>query len=481
MSEELQKSSNPAMNTALETISAEAAGAGTEDAEPVCTIATGHEGTVGDQVRATLQRVRGGEMGMLPALAGLLVLAIIFGVLSPFFFTKGNIANLMTQTAALMMLAIALTFVIILTEIDLSAGVTGGVGMAVFIILTNDKQWNWILALLVSLGVGAVIGTFIGFFVARIGIPSFVITLGLFLGFQGLLLIMLGDAGAYRVQTPEVVAIMNRSMPPWAGWLMLAVIVGVSLLTGLYDRAQRTRAGMAVRPMSLLWARVIAYAVVGGFLVWLLNQNRSASRVPIEGVPIVVPIALAILWLGTTMLDRTRFGLHIYSVGGNPEASRRAGINVVRVRIAAFVLCSVLAVVSGLFSISQTGVVQASTGRDIVLSGVGAAVVGGVSLFGGRGRLAQAAVGALLISMITNGLGLLGYSAGFTFVVTGGVLILAATIDALSRRRSGATSASTMTPRRRSAAATRGGGPPGRPPRSLCRWRSNCGHGRIDP
>ena len=147
MSEELGKSSNPAMNTALETISAEAAGAAPRTPEPVYTIATGHEGTVGDQVRATVQRIRGGEMGMLPALAGLLVLGILFSVLSEFFLTKGNIANLMTQTAELMMLAIALTFVIILTEIDLSAGVTGGVGMATFIILVNDKHWNWILAL----------------------------------------------------------------------------------------------------------------------------------------------------------------------------------------------------------------------------------------------------------------------------------------------------------------------------------------------
>jgi D-xylose transport system permease protein len=432
------------MNTAMETISTETAAHTSEiDAEPVYTISTGHEGTVGDQLRATAQRIRGGEMGMLPALAGLLVLAILFSVLNEFFLTKGNLANLMTQSAELMMLAIALTFVIILTEIDLSAGVTGGVGMSVFIILVNDKHWNWVLALVVALLTGAVIGTFIGFFVARIGIPSFVITLGLFLGFQGVLLIMLGDAGAYSVQTPAVVAIMNKSMPAWAGWLMLVIIVVVALATGLYDRAQRKRAEMAVRPMSLLVAKVVAYAVVGGLLVFLLNQNRSPrAAVVIEGVPIVVPIALFILWAGTMMLDRTRFGMHVYAVGGNPEAARRAGINVLRVRITAFILCSTLAVVSALFTISRTGVVQSSTGRDIVLSGVGAAVVGGVSLFGGRGRLAQAAVGALLIAMITNGLGLLGYSAGFTFVVTGAVLILAATIDALSRRRAGSTSLS---------------------------------------
>jgi len=434
-------SSNPDTNTAAETLAvAEAQGHSPTGGEPPQAIATGYEGSVADQLRAQVQRIRAGEMGMLPALAGLLVLSILFGFLSPFFFTKGNIANLMTQTAALMMLSIALTFVIILTEIDLSAGITGGVGMAVFIILVNDHTWNWILAFIVALLVGAVIGTILGWFVAKVGIPSFVVSLGLFLGFQGLMLVLLGDAGTYQIQTPEVAAIMNKSMPPWAGWLMLVVIVLVSLGTGLYDRSRRLAEGMPVRPITLLLIRVAAWVVAGGFMVFLLNQNRSSGIFPIAGVPIVVPIALTILWVGTSMLDRTRFGLHIYAVGGNPEAARRAGINVARVRIAAFIICSMLAVVSGLFTVSQTGVVQSSTGRDIVLFGVGAAVVGGVSLFGGRGRLAQATVGALLISMITNGLGLLGYSAGITFLVTGGVLIIAATIDALSRRRSGSSS-----------------------------------------
>ena len=423
------KSTNPSTNTAAATIAAS-----------THTIATGHEGTIRDQWDSYLQRIRGGEMGMLPALAGLVIISVLFYVLTPYFFTKTNVANLMTQTAALMMLAMALTFVIILAEIDLSAGVTGGLGMAVFILLTNVTRWNWVSALIVAFLVGMAIGSFIGFFVARIGIPSFVVTLGLFLGLQGLNLVLLGNAGAYRIESPAVRAIMNRSMPVWAGWVMLAVVVGVSLVTGLYDRSRRLASGMPVRPISLLWMRVALWVVGGGLVVFLLSQNRSTSVIPIEGVPIVVPIALAILWLGTVMLDRTRFGLHLYAVGGNPEGSRRAGINVSRLRMAAFILCSTLAVVSGLFSASQTGTVESSAGRDIVLSGVAAAVVGGVSLFGGRGRLAQAAIGALLISMITNGLGLLGLSAGVTLLVTGGVLVLAATVDALSRRRAGATS-----------------------------------------
>jgi D-xylose transport system permease protein len=400
-------------------------------------IGTGHEGTLNEQFVAYVQRVRGGDMGMLPALAGLFVLTILFTTLSSVFFTKANIANLMTQTAALMMLSVALTFVIVIAEIDLSAGVTSGLGMAVFILLVNTNHWNWVLALIVALLCGAAIGLFIGVFVAKVGIPSFVITLGLFLGLQGLMLVLLGKGGSYRVETPAVVAIMNKPMAVWLGWALLAVIVAISLATGLYDRRRRVAAGVAVRPIALLWIRVGLWIVLGGLAVGFLSQNRSSGIFPIRGVPIVVPFALGIVWIGQSVLDRTTFGLHVFAVGGNPEAARRAGINVARVRIACFLVCSTLAVVSGLFTVSQVGVVQSATGRDIVLSGVGAAVIGGVSLFGGRGRLAQAAVGALLISMITNGLGLLGYSAGTTFMVTGGVLILAATIDAVSRRRPG--------------------------------------------
>jgi D-xylose transport system permease protein len=403
-------------------------------------IGTGHEGTVSDQFRAYIQRVKGGEMGSLPALAGLIVLGILFTSLDSVFFSKTNIANLMTQTAALMMLSMALTFVILIAEIDLSAGVTGGSAIAIWVLLVNQHHWNWVLALIVSWLCAAALGTFIGVFVAKVGIPSFVITLGLFLGLQGFMLVLLGGAGAYRVQTQAVTDIMNKSMAVWAGWVMLAVIVVVSLATGLYDRRRRQAAGVATRPIAMLWLRIAAWIVGGGIVVSLLSEDRSTGVFPITGVPIVVPIALGILWIGQTVLDRTRFGLHVFAVGGNPEAARRAGINVARVRIVCFITCSSLAVLSGLFTASQVGIVQATLGRDIVLSGVGAAVIGGVSLFGGRGRLSQAAVGALLISMITNGLGLLGLSAGITFLVTGGVLILAATIDAISRRRPGVAS-----------------------------------------
>ncbi len=177
--------------------------------------------------------------------------------------------------------------------------------------------------------------------------------------------------------------------------------------------------------------------MLGGFAVAVLNLNRSQSVIPIEGVPIIVPVVLTILWIGTFVLDRTRFGRYVYAIGGNAEAARRSGIKVRWIKWWCFVICSGLAVVAGLFAQARIGSVDGAAGRDIVLSGVAAAVVGGVSLFGGRGRLVHAAIGGLVIAMIINGLALLKLEAGINLLVTGGVLILAATVDAISRLRSG--------------------------------------------
>ncbi|MDQ0895128.1 sugar ABC transporter permease [Agromyces ramosus] len=400
-------------------------------------IGSGQEGGVGDQVRAWWQRVRSGEMGALPAVGGFIVLSVMFSILSPFFLTERNFANLMTQAATLVMLGMALVFVILLGEIDLSAGVTAGVTMCIFIVLVNVQGFNWIVALAIAFATGIAIGTFIGFFVARVGIPSFVVTLGLFLGLQGLELMIIGSGGLYRVQIPEILAIQNSNMPPWAGWAMLVVILAVSAGTSFWDRARRARAGVPNRTIALVWIKLGVIAALGGTVVFILNQDRGQSIRAVQGVPIVVPIVLVILWIGTFVLDRTRYGRYIYAIGGNAEAARRAGIKVVLIRWTAFIVCSSLAVVAGLFSISKVGSVDAAAGRDLVLSGVAAAVVGGVSLFGGRGRLLHAAIGALVIAVITNGLGLLNLPAGVNYAVTGGVLILAATVDAVSRHRAG--------------------------------------------
>lgn len=402
-------------------------------------IGSGVEGGLGDQVTAWWQRVRGGDMGALPAVAGLVVLAILFGILSPYFLTPINFANLMNQAASLVVLGMALVFVLLLGEIDLSAGVTGGVSMAGFVVLNVKFGVPWPLALLVAFGIGMATGALIGFLVARVGIPSFVVTLGLFLGYQGLALLIIGAGGLYPINAPELIALQNGRLPVWGGWVMLAVMLLISAGTSYWDRRRRSRAGVPNRAISLVWIKLGVIALLGGAAVAILNLNRSQSVIPIEGVPVIVPVVLTILWIGTFALDRTRFGRYVYAIGGNAEAARRSGIKVRWVKWWCFVICSGLAVMAGLFAQTRIGSVDGAAGRDIVLSGVAAAVVGGVSLFGGRGRLVHAAIGALVIASITNGLGLLRLEAGINLLVTGGVLILAATVDALSRLRSGNT------------------------------------------
>uniref|UniRef100_UPI00286C2EF5 sugar ABC transporter permease n=1 Tax=Pseudolysinimonas sp. TaxID=2680009 RepID=UPI00286C2EF5 len=381
-------------------------------------IGSGQEGSIGDQASAWLQRVRGGDMGALPAIAGFVVLSILFTVLSlvmrggQFFLTTANFANLAQQAAPLVMLGMALVFVILLGEIDLSAGVTAGASMGIFVVLITRFDVNWILALVVAFIAGLAIGTFIGFFVARVGIPSFVVTLGMFLGLQGVQLVVIGAGGAINLQIPEIRAIQNANLPDWGGWLLLGVALAVSAGTAFWDRARRARAGVPNRTVTLVWAKLAAILVIGGGAVFMLNLNRGRPASVLNGVevggnevigvPIVVVFELVILWAGTFVLDRTRYGRYLYAIGGNAEAARRAGVKVVLIKWWAFIICSFLAVFAGLFTASRIGSVDAAMGRDLVLSGVAAAVVGGVSLFGGRGRLMHAAIGALVSAVITN-------------------------------------------------------------------------------
>lgn len=404
--------------------------------QQVTSLASGHEGTVKDQARAYILRLKDGEMGSVPAVGATIFLALVFQVLSPFFFTKINFTNMFVQAAELTMLAAALVFVILLAEIDLAAGVTAGVAMAVFIRLLK-AGWAWIPALGASFIVGIIVGIVIGYMVAKIGVPSFVVTLAFFLGFQGLQLLLLGEGGVYRIEVPAVIAIMNSNMPAWAGWAMLFICIAISLSISIWDRARRAKVGLVNKPFSIIVMKLAVITALSAVAINIMNLNRSQGVIPIKGVPIVIPITIAILGLCTLILDRTKFGRHLYAVGGNPEAARRAGIKVVSIRIWAFIICAVLAVVSGLFHASRLQSVDGSAGKTIVLSGVAAAVVGGVSLFGGRGRISHAVIGAFVITMIDNGLGLLQMPAGVNFLVQGGVLLIAATIDALARRRGG--------------------------------------------
>ena len=401
------------------------------------TLKTGQEGTAKEQFSAYLSRLRAGDMGALPAIGALLVLVALFASLSPYFLTTINFANLFVQAATLMMISAALVFVIMLGEIDLSAGVTAGTGMAIFVKLNLDGL-PWPLTLALAFALALVTGTFLGWVVAKIGVPSFVVSLALYLAFPGIMLIILGDGGVLRLEVPEIKAIMNENLPVWGGWALVAVSVATTLGMGLWDRARRVKANLPVRPLVFLLVKVGIITALGATAVAIMNTNRSLNEFkPIAGVPLVIPIALFILFVATFALDRTRFGRHLYAVGGNPEAARRAGIKVTKIRISAFIICSFLAMISGVFNVSRIGNVESSAGKAIVLQGVAAAVVGGVSLFGGRGRLAHAAIGAFVIAIIDNGLGLIGMPAGITWVVTGSVLLIAATVDALARKRSG--------------------------------------------
>lgn len=401
------------------------------------TINTGQEGSALDQIKAYGSRLKSGEMGALPAIGALILLVALFSSLSPYFLTVMNFANLLNQAATLMMLSAALVFVIMLGEIDLSAGVTAGTGMAIFVKLNLDG-WPWQASFALAFALALATGWVLGYFVAKIGVPSFVVSLAFYLAFPGVALIILGEGGVLRVEVPEIKAIMNTNLPLWGGWALLAVSIAITFAMGLWDRTRRLKANLPARPLSLLVAKVGALAVLGSAGVILLNQPRSLVAVnPIAGVPTVIPIAVFVLFVGTFMLDRTKFGRYMYAVGGNPEAARRAGIKVAKIRITAFMICSFLAMISGVFNVSRIGNVESSAGRAIVLSGVAAAVVGGVSLFGGRGRLVHAAIGAFVIAIIDNGLGLLGMPAGIAYIITGGVLLIAATADALARRRSG--------------------------------------------
>ncbi|WP_297081390.1 sugar ABC transporter permease [uncultured Demequina sp.] len=409
------------------------------DASPAAQslLGRGVEQGVFEHGRSYLRRLRGGEMGALPAIGGLLVLFIIFGSAHSAFLTPRNMANLITQAAPLVVLGMALVFVLLLGEIDLSAGVTFGVAMAVFVKYTQPDGLAWPVGLALAMGIGFAVGATIGFFVAKIGVPSFVVTLGLFLGLQGVILMVIGAGGTYRLIPEPIKAIQNSNMPVWAGWAMLAALVGLLVLVAMWDRWRRARSGAPNPALSIVLLKLGTIVVLGAAFVTFMNLDRGRAAQAIMGVPIVVPVVLLIGLIGTFVLDRTRFGRYIYAIGGNREAARRSGVNVTAVKWSAFVVCSSLAVLAGVLYVSRVGSADASTGREIVLSGVAAAVVGGVSLFGGRGRLMHAAVGAFVIATIENGLGLLGFSAGATLAVSGGVLILAATVDALARRRSG--------------------------------------------
>ena len=383
-----------------------------------------------------LSRVKSGDIGSLPAVLGLISLIAVFGAMSEFFLTNRNFANLLTQAAPVMVIAMGLVFVLLLGEIDLSAGYASGVCGAVLVLLVTNEGWSWYTALGASIAVGALLGVLIGTLVSRLGIPSFVVTLAAFLAFQGVLLLLAGEGGTIPIADKTILAVENSNMTPMQGWILWAVSSAAYVLGGLSRINSRRKAGLVVE-LTQLWAmKTIALLIITGGAVYQLNQERGLSATnSTKGVPIVAPLILVILIAGTFLLSRTAFGRHIYAVGGDAEAARRAGINVKRVRTIAFVLCSALAAVAGMLFASRMNSISPSTGgSSTLLYAVGAAVIGGVSLFGGKGRMRDAILGGFVVAVIDNGMGLLGYGAGIQYLVTGAVLLVSAGVDAVSRR-----------------------------------------------
>ncbi len=393
--------------------------------------------TFRDAVRAYLGRVRGGDMGSLPAVLGLVVLFVVFTLAHDRFLSTLNLANLITQSGSICVLAMGLVFVLLLGEIDLSAGIAGGASAAIAGLAIADHGLPWYVAVLAALAVGAVIGLAIGLLVAVLGIPSFVVTLAFFLALQAVPLKLIGPGGSIGIDDEVLRGMTIKNVPVAVGWIGAGLIVAAFAALTLLRHRRRAAKGLQHSPLSLVLVKIGVLAAVVLGITALLNTNRSLNPVfPIQGIPWVLPVVAALLIFWTFVLGRTSYGRHLYAVGGNPEAARRAGINVRRIRVSAFMICSTMAAVSGILAASYAGKVSpGSGGGNVLLYAVGAAVIGGTSLFGGRGRAVDAVIGGVVIATISNGLGLLNQASYINFVVTGGVLLLAASVDAISRRR----------------------------------------------
>ena len=448
--------------------------------------------STGEALRDYFRRVRGGELGALPALGGLVILVIIFTALTASqpgqFLTLNNIANLLAQGAGETIIAMGIVPVLLLGEIDLSAGTASGLTAALLSLYLNRNgnllgamggtvfyafvillvvaaalaalQRIWIgalfslagavilmlglgsnswLEMLLAVCVGAGIGSLTGFLVSKIGMPSFVVTLALFIAWYGVILLLIGNLGELSIrQSPILFNVANGNLNTIGSWVLFVVGAGGYAVVVLGRHFGRLRRGLVAQPTTLVAIKVLVVLVLGAVATYLLTLNRSPNPdlTTIAGVPYVVPIILVLLVVGTFVLDRTRYGRHIYAVGGNKEAARRAGIQVDKIRMSVFVICSSIAAIGAIVYSSKIGEVDGNAGNgNTLLFAVGAAVIGGTSLFGGKGRVRDAVLGGAVLAIVQNGLGLLGFQAAQVNIITGLVLLIAATVDALTRRR----------------------------------------------
>lgn len=388
--------------------------------------------TFTDYLNDWFRRVRAGDFGSLPIIVGMIIIALIFGYIEPLFFSARNFVNLLLQMAGITTIAIGVVFVLLIAEIDLSVGFVSGVGGVVMTLLLRESAtaWPWYAAIAAGLLATTLIGLLHGFIITKAGVPSFVVTLAGLLAWSGVVLILttvLSTAGTIVIQNKVTLGIANAFLPPLWGWILFAVVVGGVAISQVVRQESLRRQNLAVTPISVLALQISGLILLTGGAVYYANTDR--------GVPVVAVIVLILLGFWSFIAFRTRFGRYVYAVGGNPEAARRAGINVDRIRIQVFMISSFMAGVGGVILASRLRSVDTNTGGgNLLLNAIAAAVIGGTSLFGGSGSVMSAFLGALIIASVENGMGLLGLPSGVKFVVNGLVLLVAVLIDAFSRR-----------------------------------------------
>jgi D-xylose transport system permease protein len=361
-------------------------------------------------------------------LIGLIVVWVFFQTLNGNFLSARNLSNLLLQIAVLGTLAVGMVMVLILGEIDLSVGAIAGVSAAALALLITNHGWPAWAAIMTALALGAVIGVIHAVVITAAGIPSFIITLAGLLVWQGVQLWLVGDGGQIPIRDPAIRSIASSYLVPGFGWVVAVALIAGFAGVRLLQRNRRTSNGLTVPPMSAEAVAVAVVAVVVLVITWVLNSYF--------GIPWVFVLLLGLVGAGGVLMTGTTFGGHVYAIGGNREAARRAGIPVRRTVIVVFALISAIAALAGIIEASrQFSASNALGGGTLQLNAIAAAVIGGTSLFGGRGRVYHAILGALVVGSVQNGLDLLGEPAAVKNIATGVILVVAVVIDAVSRRR----------------------------------------------
>jgi D-xylose transport system permease protein len=382
----------------------------------------------GQMLRDLGRKMAQGEAGPLLVLVMVAAIWTFFQFQNDRFLSPGNLTNLALQQAAVATISIGVVLILLLGEIDLSVAAVSGFCASVMAVLIVNSQVPPALAALAAVGLGAVVGLFNGFMITRFRIPSFVATLAGSLTLVGLQLYVLGQTGTINLVDSFVTRLTSTFLPPLTGWAVAGVAIVLTFAFAIVGRARRARAGLTVGSIWSLVFRVGAIAAAFVALVAVVNQDR--------GLPLVVMIVFALALAFAYVTERTRFGRHMFAVGGNAEAARRAGIKIDHVRILVFVLGSTLAAAGGVLAASRlTAVNQSSGASDLLLMAIAGPVIAGTSLFGGRGTVWSAILGAVVIGSIANGMDLLAYSSPVKFIVTGAVLIAAVTIESVTRMR----------------------------------------------